>query len=239
MAPHIRIGFRRWRRSVFWVIIALVILEFPLTVAALTLFGIADPDTYRTRLWEDGHLNGFNSDPSAPLYAAANYQSIKIPIIWSGYMTKFNLIISVFSMFLLLAKVVLVPMHVLFPILSFFIHGLEVGLWSFSVYGQSSSDTIDPKFKQNGPPWYITKSCSVVFKPDNKQYCEQAKASFYVAIFMLLLFVVQLVIAIQGMIFAPEPGNTDDEMSISSIGKGHSTEETEREWEMVQIPPTP
>jgi hypothetical protein len=84
MAPHIRIGFRRWRRSVFWVIIALVILEFPLTVAALTLFGIADPDTYRTRLWEDGHLNGFNSDPSAPLYAAANYQSIKIPIIWSG-----------------------------------------------------------------------------------------------------------------------------------------------------------
>jgi hypothetical protein len=80
----LRLGLTRWRRPIFYTIIALVILEFPLTVSTLALFGIADPDTYRTRLWQDGYLNGFNSDPAAPLYAAANYQSLKVPIIWSG-----------------------------------------------------------------------------------------------------------------------------------------------------------
>jgi hypothetical protein len=79
-----RLSLKRWRRPVFWTIIALVVLEFPVTVAALALFGIADPDTYRTNLWEDGFLNGFNSSPDGPLYAAANYESFTIPIIWSG-----------------------------------------------------------------------------------------------------------------------------------------------------------
>jgi hypothetical protein len=77
-----KIGFLRWRYPrALWI---LVILEFPLTVAALTLFGIADPNTYRTKLWRDGFNNGFNSDPSAPLYAAANYRSITIPLVWSS-----------------------------------------------------------------------------------------------------------------------------------------------------------
>ena len=76
---------RRWRRPVLWTVVGLVILEFPLTISTLALFGIADPDTYRTKLWMDGFNNGFNSDPAAQLYAAANHQpALHIPIIWSG-----------------------------------------------------------------------------------------------------------------------------------------------------------
>lgn len=72
---------RRWRvEKLFW---ALLILEIPLTIALLALFGIADPDTYRTKLWRNGSVKGFNSDPSEILYAYANYQPISVPLIWS------------------------------------------------------------------------------------------------------------------------------------------------------------
>jgi hypothetical protein len=87
-------------------------------------------------------------------------------------------------MFILLMKAVLVPMHVFYPIFSFLIHAIEIGLWSYSVYGQTSPDTIDPKGRRNAP-WYITKSCNVAVQKANVGYCEQAKASFYVAVVML------------------------------------------------------
>lgn len=72
---------RYWRmRKLFFV---LLIIEIPLTIALLALFGIADPDTYRTRLWRNGSVKGFNSDPSEILYAYANYRPISVPLIWS------------------------------------------------------------------------------------------------------------------------------------------------------------
>jgi hypothetical protein len=76
-------------------------------------------------------------------------------------------------------------MRVLYPVLSIFIHGIEFGLYMYSVYGQTSHDTIDPDHINNGPPWYITKSCSVAVLPSDIGYCKQAKASFYVAVFMV------------------------------------------------------
>lgn len=88
-------------------------------------------------------------------------------------------------MFILLLKSVLVPMHVMFPIISFFIHALEVGLWSYSIYGQTSHDTIDPLHKNDGLPWYISHNCDIAAKRENVGYCQQAKASFYVTVVML------------------------------------------------------
>jgi hypothetical protein len=79
----------------------------------------------------------------------------------------------------------MVPLHVLFPVLSVLIHGLELGLYSYSVFGQTSPDTLDPKHSNPGPPWYITKSCSVAVLKSNVGYCQQAKASFFVAVFMV------------------------------------------------------
>jgi hypothetical protein len=66
------------------VLIALFVFELAGTVAALALFGIADPDLFRTALWQVGSDNGFNSSPKDILYAYANYRPIpKTPFVWS------------------------------------------------------------------------------------------------------------------------------------------------------------
>jgi hypothetical protein len=54
--PRRRVGInlKRWRRSIFWVLLGLLVLEFGLVVPFLTLVGISDPNTYRTKLWDDG-----------------------------------------------------------------------------------------------------------------------------------------------------------------------------------------
>jgi hypothetical protein len=73
---------RKWK----WpkVLIALMVFELAGTVAALALFGIADPDLFRTNLWQAGSDNGFNSSPKQILYAYANYRPIpKTPFVWS------------------------------------------------------------------------------------------------------------------------------------------------------------
>ena len=59
-------------------------VELPLTIIILTLTGIASHDLYRTKLWQDGADNGFNSSPTDRLYAAANHQPYKTPIVWSS-----------------------------------------------------------------------------------------------------------------------------------------------------------
>jgi hypothetical protein len=63
----------------------LMVLELGGTVAALALFGIAEPNLFRTKLWQIGYDHGFNSSPKQILYAYANYRPIpKTPFVWSG-----------------------------------------------------------------------------------------------------------------------------------------------------------
>ena len=73
---------REWRLP--QLMLGLLVLEFPFTVAILALFGIADGDTYRTKLWQNGADKGFNSAPSVVLYSFANYAPISTPLIWSS-----------------------------------------------------------------------------------------------------------------------------------------------------------
>ena len=73
---------RRWRYPK--IMIGLFLLEFLLTIAMLAFVGIADPNTYRTKLWQNGSDLGFNSDPSEILYSYANYRPIKTPLVWSS-----------------------------------------------------------------------------------------------------------------------------------------------------------
>lgn len=72
---------RRWRSP--RLIIILFLLELIVAIPALALFGIADPNLYRTKLWQDGADNGFNSAPSEILYAYANHRPIAVPLVWS------------------------------------------------------------------------------------------------------------------------------------------------------------
>ena len=77
--PHLN---KRWKTPRAW--LALIVLEFGFTVAALALFGIATPNLFRTKLWQVGYDNQFNSSPKQVLYAYANHRPIpKIPFVWS------------------------------------------------------------------------------------------------------------------------------------------------------------
>ncbi|KIW02584.1 uncharacterized protein PV09_06034 [Verruconis gallopava] len=255
--PHKRVGFnaKRWSRKVYWALLGLLVLEFSLIVPFLTLVGISDPNTYRTKLWEDGYLNGFNSSPDTPLYAAANHVQATIPLIWSQKLTTFDLVISILATFVLITKFILLPLHIMYPVISLVVYGLETGLFSYSIYGQTSHDTIDPNHENNGLPWYIAKSCSVAAKPSNVHYCQQAKATFYITVFLLALYASIFLLSIHAIFFPPAPGNTDDDTGFMakhfpSLGEAETTYEIPQTpmpytprtpWghEMDRIPPTP
>lgn len=71
-------------RKVHKIVLGLILFELAGVIAALALFGIAAPNTYRTALWKDGALNGFNSDPKQILYDIANHRPVmKTPLVWS------------------------------------------------------------------------------------------------------------------------------------------------------------
>ena len=75
---------RRWprisRKATWW----LMLLELAGLVPCLVIFGISQPDLYRTDLWRIGYLNRLNSNPNMILYAYANYRPLPdIPLIWS------------------------------------------------------------------------------------------------------------------------------------------------------------
>jgi len=228
-----RIAFKRWRNVK--IIYGLLALQFAFVLLTLILFGLASEYDYRAALWEDGYLNGFNSNPSQPIFNLDNGGTMTTPLVWSDFVTKFNVFISVLSMFLLLIKGVMATMGIFYPVISASCHCVEMILWAYSIHAQTAPDTIDPEHINNGPPWFITKSCSVTKLQQDVGSCEQAKASFYAAVFTLALFCIQILLALHSIVFAPEPKPEDEEkLPIESKGK-----EPERQWEMVPIPATP
>ena len=72
---------RQWRtpRTIY----VLFSIELALSVAALALYGIAQPDLYRSRLWQEGSDHGWASNPDEIVYAYANYKPIPVPLVWS------------------------------------------------------------------------------------------------------------------------------------------------------------
>ncbi|KAK4996354.1 hypothetical protein LTR66_004012 [Elasticomyces elasticus] len=127
---------RKWRTA--RTMIGLFIAEFAFTIAALALFGIAAPNTYRKLLWQDGADLGYSSNPNEILYSYANYRPMSVPLVWSQFVTNFNVIISVLSMFILLAKSVVFVMHIFIPPLSVLVHALLLALYApsglFAIY---------------------------------------------------------------------------------------------------------
>ena len=173
--------------------LTLFVLELPLSIAALALYGIAQPDLYRTRLWQEGANHGWNSSPNEIIYAYANYRPIPNPLPWSQFITNFNVVIAVLSVFLLLVKGIMFITHVWHPLLSVVVHVVLVALYGVSIHAQTARDMSDPEHPQKGAPWYITKSCGPPVDPAVHGYCQQAKAAFaitvllwYALIFLLL-----------------------------------------------------
>ncbi|KAF7715412.1 Uncharacterized protein PECH_007906 [Penicillium ucsense] len=174
----------------------LMVVELPITVAILTLTGIASHNLYRTLLWQDGADNGFNSAPNAALYAAANYRPYTTPMVWSTFLDNFNLIIGVLSTFLLIVKFPVHCLHLFFPPIGAFIHGGIMILYIISARFQASSDTSDPKHPQPGAPWYIAKNCDVAAHKSNIHYCQQAKSLFAVTIIIIVLYFIEFAVIV-------------------------------------------
>lgn len=104
--------------------------------------------------------------------------------------TNYNLVVAVLSMFLMLVKGTMYMLHVLPPVVSTVLHAILIILYSVAVAYQASPDTSDPQHPQNGPPWYITMSCSVTQNKSLVGYCQQAKATFACFVAMLGIFVI-------------------------------------------------
>lgn len=73
---------KNWRHHK--VLLIMMAVELPLTIAILAFTGIASHNLYRKKLQQDGADNGFNSAPDEAVYAAANYRPFTPPIVWSS-----------------------------------------------------------------------------------------------------------------------------------------------------------
>lgn len=110
--------------------------------------------------------------------------------------TNYNLVVAVLSMFFLLVKGTMYMLHVLPPVVSAVLHSILATIYAVAVAFQASSDTTDPHRLQNGPPWYITKSCSVTHDKSLVGYCQQAKATFACFVTMLAIFIIYMGLSI-------------------------------------------
>ncbi|KAJ5089396.1 hypothetical protein N7532_008080 [Penicillium argentinense] len=182
----------------------LMAVEFPFTIVVLTLTGIASHNLYRSLLWQDGADNGFNSAPDEALYAAANHRPYKAPIVWSDFITNYNLVLGVLSTFFLIVKLPLHAMHLFHPPIAATIHGSLVALYIVAARYQAGSDMSDPQHPQPGPPWYITKSCSVAAQPSNIGYCAQAKSLFAITVIVIVIYVAEFGISVHSCFITQE-----------------------------------
>ncbi|CRK39240.1 hypothetical protein BN1708_001536 [Verticillium longisporum] len=194
-----RIFHRKWpsaKRYMWFNMLAELICMVPL----LVLFGIAQPNTWRTKMWQIGYENGWNSDPRMILYAHANYRPLpKIPFVWSQSLTDFNVALTLVSLFSLIVRMVLFIMKVYYPLIALIFNIILAALWTTSMYGQMGPDHADPERPSN-IAWYITRSCAPAGGRHNaEKSCRLAKASFAVTVLMLAVVLVNLGMAVWGM----------------------------------------
>lgn len=215
-----------------------MIVELLITVALLVLFGIAQPNLYRTQLWQAGDDLNFNSSPNVIIFAYANYKPLPtIPFVWSQTLTNFNVAISVVSLFALLVKCIAYIMSVWFPLLALFVNTVLTALYAASIYGQAGPDYLDPD-RPSSVAWYIAKPCSVAANQSVQNSCKMAKGTFAATVIMLVVCLVNFGLTVWALLpnerdKQENPADSDDESSPTALkGKGPS-------WEMHGIPRTP
>lgn len=169
-------------------------------IPILVLFGIEQPDLYRSKFWQIGFDNKLNSNPNMILYAYANHRPLpKIPFVWSQTLTDFNVAISIVALFLLLSKLIAFIMKVWYPLIAVIINVSAIALWTTSVYGQIGPDFADSRYP-SPVAWYIRLSCDIA-KPYNAvRLCAIAKGTLAVSVYMLFLYLVNLGLAIHSML---------------------------------------
>ncbi|KAG8408911.1 hypothetical protein J3459_010799 [Metarhizium acridum] len=216
------------RKATSW----LMPIELIGLVPILVIFGIAQPDMYRTDMWHIGFENKLNSNPNMILYAYANYRSLpKVPLIWSQTLTDFNVAISVISLFFLLSKLISHIMKLWYPIVAVFINSALVALYTVSTYGQIGPDYADARYPSPAA-WYFRQGCGLAQRYGKYRACQVAQGSLFITLYMLVVYVLNLGFALYAM--WPNPINDVDEddedrESTSSDPKERST------WEMQSM----
>lgn len=190
---------RRWpakaRRGIGW----LMPLELIGLIPALVIFGIAQPNLYRTDMWRIGFDNKLNSNPNMILYAYANHKPLPdVPFIWSQTLTNFNVAISIISLFFLLARLICFIMRVWYPILALFIQLSLVVLYTVSTYGQIGPDYADKRYPAYAA-WYFRKGCGLAKAYGKYKSCQVAQGSLAVTLYMLTIYVISVGFAIWAM----------------------------------------
>lgn len=221
-----------------------MVIELAGSIAALTLFGIASPNLYRSKLWQIGSDNGFNSSPSSRLYAYANYRPLpKTPLVWSNFLTTWNVVVSVLSMFIQLLKVTMFVMHVWLPSLGFLVNIGLTAIWAYSLYGQVGPDMSDPAHPSK-VAWYVAKSCKYAEPSGYERYCLQAKGAFATTVIMMTLFFFNALLAAWSMFPSTAERTahkTDiDEFSQAEMSKGSPVSDDMKDvkWEMKRLQAT-
>ncbi|KAJ4271601.1 hypothetical protein NW762_000305 [Fusarium torreyae] len=227
-----KILFRKWprvsRKATWW----LMPLELMGTVAALVIFGISQPNLYRTDMWQIGweHDPPLNSNPAMILYAYANHRPLpKVALIWTRTFTDFNVAISVISLFFLLGKLTAFIMKVWYPVFASFINVSMVALYTVCVYGTIGPDYADKRYPAPAA-WYYRYGCDIARPYGKYKSCMIARYSLVVAIYMLLIYLFNLGFSIYSML----PNKINDIPDEDEEDGGSTTSEPKEGgvWEM-------
>lgn len=230
-AKNYRVLFRKWprvsRKGTWW----LMPLELIGVVPALVIFGISQPNLYRTDMWQIGweHDPPLNSNPARVLYAYANYQpQPKIALIWTRTFTNFNVAISIISLFFLLGKLTAFIMRVWYPIFATFINVSMVALYTVCVYGTIGPDYTDSRYPAPAA-WYYRIGCDIA-KPYGKyKSCMIARYSLVIGVYMLAIYLCNLGFSVYAML----PNKINDVSDDDDDEDGSTTSEPKGGvWEM-------
>jgi len=207
--PFVRQWPKPARKGTAW----LMPLELMGLIPILVIFGIAQPDLYRTDLWKIGYENKLNSNPNMILYAYANHKPLpQVPLVWSRTLTDFNVAISVISLFLLLVKLITFIMKGWLPLIALVINIALTALYTVSVYGQIGPDYADPRYPAPAA-WYFRYGCDMAKEWGVYKSCQIAQSSLGITFYMLMIYLLNLGFAAWAMWPNKElnDGNDDDD----------------------------
>ncbi|KAK5992817.1 hypothetical protein PT974_06236 [Cladobotryum mycophilum] len=200
---------RKWPTTALRTTRWLMLVEFIGLVPLLVIFGLAQPDLYRTTMWQIGFDNHLNSNPNMVLYAYANHRPLpEIPFIWSRKLTDFNVAISVISLFFLLAKLMAIIMKLWYPIFATIINIGMIALFTVSVYGQIGPDYADPRYPSPAA-WYFRYGCGLARPSGNYTNCQIAQSSLFITLYMFVVYLINFGFCLWAM--WPNKANDIDE----------------------------
>ncbi|KAF4964699.1 hypothetical protein FSARC_7406 [Fusarium sarcochroum] len=172
--------------------VALILLEMAISTTAVVLFSLEYPASFRSRLWENGGEEGWNSNPNQRIYFYANHREPpEVPLLWSQRLSTSNLAIAILGFVVFIARSAMSHLRYLPPYVNIIYDMILLSLWAVSLASQTSGDFSDPKHP-SPHPWYLTRGCAAAWDR-NRGYCHIALASFAVSVIAATLYGTRLI----------------------------------------------